>query len=149
MCARRNRGHHGLPKGVRLTGHNIETTTTLTLMNCPFGENPRLLAPTPLPHSAGVLTLPILTLCGEIVIMPRPDIGEYLRLIERHRITHSFLSPTVINGLLDHPGLGSAKLGSLRCIWYGAAPMSPARLAEALTRIGGCSGNCSGRPHRT
>ncbi|WP_031470940.1 hypothetical protein [Sciscionella sediminilitoris] len=38
----------------------------------------------------------------------------------------------MIYGLLDHPGLHSAKLESLGCIWYGAAPMSPARLAEAL-----------------
>jgi acyl-CoA synthetase (AMP-forming)/AMP-acid ligase II len=38
--------------------------------------------------------------------------------------------------LLDHPGLATAQLGSLRCLWYGAAPMSVARLEEALERIG-------------
>jgi len=73
---------------------------------------------------------------GEIVIMPKPDLPEFLALIERHRITHTFLPPTLIYMLLDHPGLAPADLGSLRCLWYGAAPMSASRLAEALARIG-------------
>ena len=38
--------------------------------------------------------------------------------------------------VLDQPGLDRADLSSLQCFWYGAAPMSAARLEEALTRIG-------------
>jgi fatty-acyl-CoA synthase len=36
--------------------------------------------------------------------------------------------------LLGHPDVGSADLSSLQCFWYGAAPMSVARLVEALER---------------
>jgi acyl-CoA synthetase (AMP-forming)/AMP-acid ligase II len=89
-----------------------------------------------LTHAAGVLCFPIMALGGEVVIMPKPDLGDFLSLIERHRITHTFLPPTLIYMLLEHPGLTSSDLSSLRCLWYGAAPMSAARLEQALTRIG-------------
>jgi fatty-acyl-CoA synthase len=129
-------GTTGRPKGVMLTGHNIETMTALTLMSYPFGPRPRYLALAPLTHAAGVLCFPVMALGGEIVIMPKPDLAEFAALIGRHRITHTFLPPTLIYMLLDHPGLAQADLGSLECMWYGAAPMSASRLEEAIARIG-------------
>ncbi|WP_113700403.1 acyl-CoA synthetase [Nonomuraea lactucae] len=129
-------GTTGRPKGVMLTGRNLETMSALTLMSYPFGERPVYLALAPLTHAAGVLCFPIMTLGGEIVVMPAPDLTEFLALIERHRVTHTFLPPTLIYMLLAHAGLPSADLTSLRCFWYGAAPMSAARLEEAIGRIG-------------
>lgn len=129
-------GTTGKPKGVMLSGRNIETMTALTLMGYPFKGRPVYLALAPLTHAAGVLCFPIMTLGGRIVIMHHPDIDEFLGLIAHYRVTHTFLPPTVIYMLLDHPGLDRAKLGSLQCFWYGAAPISATRLAEALKRIG-------------
>lgn len=145
MHARSTGGTTGKPKGVRLTEDNMMTSTALALMSYPFGDRPRYLALAPLTHSAGVLTFPILSLGGHIVIMARPDIGEFLRLIAHHRITHAFLPPTVIYGVLDHPDLDATDLSSLRCLWYGAAPMSPTRLTEALERIGPVLGQLFGQ----
>jgi fatty-acyl-CoA synthase len=125
-------GTTGKPKGVMLTGHNIETMTALTLMSYPFDGRPAYLALAPLTHAAGVLCFPIMTLGGEIVIMPAPDLAQFAELIGRHKITHTFLPPTLIYLLLDHPGLASADLTSLQCMWYGAAPMSSARLEQAI-----------------
>jgi fatty-acyl-CoA synthase len=119
--------------------------SALTLMSYPFGPRPRYLALAPLTHAAGVLCFPVMTLGGQIVIMPKPDLAEFLALIERHQITHTFLPPTLIYMLLDHPGLASADLTSLRCLWYGAAPMSVSRLQEALTRIGPVMGQLFGQ----
>ncbi|GKQ54117.1 AMP-binding protein [Bradyrhizobium sp. Ce-3] len=129
-------GTTGKPKGVMLSGRNIEAMTALTLMGYPFKGRPVYLALAPLTHAAGVLCFPIMTLGGRIVIMHHPDIGEFLALIERYRVTHTFLPPTVIYMLLDHPGLDAADRSSLQCFWYGAAPISATRLAEALRRIG-------------
>ena len=129
-------GTTGKPKGVMLSGRNIETMTALTLMGYPFKSRPTYLAFAPLTHAAGVLCFPIMTLGGRVVIMHHPDIGEFLNLIARYRVTHTFLPPTVIYMLLDHPNLESANLRSLQCFWYGAAPISVARLTEALRRIG-------------
>ena len=43
---------------------------------------------------------------------------------------------TLIYMLLAHEDLASTDLGSLQCFWYGAAPMSVARLEEAIAKIG-------------
>jgi len=68
--------------------------------------------------------------------MHHPDIGEFLDVIESYGVTHTFLPPTVIYMLLDHPKLDATRRDSLQCFWYGAAPISAARLTEALKRIG-------------
>jgi len=78
----------------------------------------------------------VLALGGRVVIMPKPDLSEFLALIEKHRITHTFLPPTLIYMLLEHPQLAATRRDSLQCFWYGAAPISAARLEEALTKIG-------------
>ena len=129
-------GTTGRPKGVMLTGRNLETMSALTLMGYPFSGRPRYLALAPLTHAAGVLCFPVMALGGEIIVMPKPDLTAYLALIERHRITHTFLPPTLIYMLLGHENLAAADLSSLQCLWYGAAPMSAARLEEAIGRIG-------------
>ena len=138
-------GTTGRPKGVMLTGHNIETMSALTLMSYPFRPRPRYLALAPLTHAAGVLCFPVMTLGGEIVIMPAPDLTEFLALVEKDKITHTFLPPTLIYLLLDHDRLAETDTGSLQCLWYGAAPMSASRLEEALTRIGPVLGQLFGQ----
>jgi acyl-CoA synthetase (AMP-forming)/AMP-acid ligase II len=119
-----------------LTGRNLETMTAITLMAYPFDGRPVYLALAPLTHAAGVLCFPVLALGGQIVIMRTPDIGTFLALVEDHRVTHTFLPPTLIYMVLGHEALDRTDLSSLQCFWYGAAPMSVARLSEALTRIG-------------
>ncbi|WP_328443660.1 acyl-CoA synthetase [Amycolatopsis sp. NBC_00438] len=129
-------GTTGRPKGVMLTGRNLEVMSAITLMSYPFDGRPVYLALAPLTHAAGVLCFPILARGGEIVIMAKPDVGRFLELIERHRVTHTFLPPTLIYMVLGHEALDTTDLSSLQCFWYGAAPMSTTRLTEALDRIG-------------
>ncbi len=129
-------GTTGRPKGVMLTNTNLETMTALTLMGYPFEGRPVYLALAPLTHAAGVLCFPVLARGGEIVVMRAPDVGAFLGLIEQHRVTHTFLPPTLVYMVLGHEALATTDLTSLQCFWYGAAPMSATRLAEALERIG-------------
>jgi fatty-acyl-CoA synthase len=129
-------GTTGRPKGVELTGTNLETMTAITLMSYPFDGRPVYLALAPLTHAAGVLCFPVMALGGEIVVMRSPDIGAFLALVQRHSVTHTFLPPTLIYMALAHEHLDDTDLSSLQCFWYGAAPMSAARLAEALRRVG-------------
>jgi acyl-CoA synthetase (AMP-forming)/AMP-acid ligase II len=86
-----------------------------------------------------------MSLGGEIVIMSQPDLGEFLALVERHRITHTFLPPTLIYMLLGHADLDQTDKTSLQCLWYGAAPMSASRLEEAINRIGPVMGQLFGQ----
>jgi fatty-acyl-CoA synthase len=129
-------GTTGRPKGVLLTTRNLETMTAITLMAYPWVGRPVYLALAPLTHAAGVLCFPVLARGGEVVVMRAPDVGGFLEHVERHRVTHTFLPPTLIYMVLAHDRLESTDLASLQCFWYGAAPMSAARLEEALTRIG-------------
>ena len=129
-------GTTGQPKGVMLSGGNLEAMSALTLMSYPFDGRPVYLALAPLTHAAGVLCFPIMALGGRIVIMPKADLGEFLRLVADRRVTHTFLPPTLIYMLLEHPALPATDLSSLQCFWYGAAPMSATRLEEALIKIG-------------
>jgi len=138
-------GTTGRPKGVMLTGRNLETVASLTLMSYPFAGSPVYLALAPLTHAAGILCFPILALGGQIVIMAHADLGEFLELIGRRRVTHTFLPPTVIYSLLDHPALASADVASLQCLWYGAAPMSAARLEQAIGVFGPVLGQLFGQ----
>jgi len=62
------------------------------------------------------------------VIMPTPDLTEFLALVEKNKITHTFLPPTLIYMLLDHDRLTHTDTSHLQCLWYGAAPMSASRL---------------------
>jgi fatty-acyl-CoA synthase len=129
-------GTTGQPKGVMLSGRNLETMSALTLMGYPFDGRPVYLALAPLTHAAGVLCFPILALGGRIVIMPKPDLTDFLKLIAQKRVTHTFLPPTLIYMLLEHPKLPETDRSSLQCFWYGAAPISATRLEEAIGKIG-------------
>lgn len=129
-------GTTGTPKGVMLSAANLEAMAAAVLMRFPFEGRPVYLAMAPLTHAAGVMAFPCLTLGGHIVIMPKADLGEFLRMVEQHRVTHCVLPPTLIYMLLDHPDLPKSDLGSLQCLWYGAAPMSPVRLADACVKLG-------------
>lgn len=132
-------GTTGRPKGVMLTGTNIETMTALTIMGYPWperGERPIYLAMAPLTHAAGVLCFPVLTQGGSIVVIRQAAVDTFLTKVAEHRATHTFLPPTLIYMILDHPDLATSDLSSLQCFWYGAAPMSAKRLEEALTSIG-------------
>ncbi|MEV7543970.1 AMP-binding protein [Streptomyces sp. NPDC089915] len=138
-------GTTGEPKGVMLTAGNLEAMTALTLIGYPFEGRPTYLALTPLTHAAGVLCFPVLALGGRILVMSTPDVGEFLRLIGSERVTHTFLPPTVIYALLDHERAATTDYSSLQCLWYGAAPMSPTRLEEAIGLMGPVLGQLFGQ----
>jgi long-chain acyl-CoA synthetase len=63
-----------------------------------------------------------------IVLQPRFDADDMLRLIARHKVTHMHIVPTMFVRLLRLPAEVKAKydLSSLRFITHGAAPCAPA-----------------------
>jgi fatty-acyl-CoA synthase len=139
-------GPGGRPRGAQLTAHNIDAMAALTLMSYPFTGRPVYLALAPMTHEAGALCVPVLALGGHIVLMPEPDLAEFLTLVGQHEVTHAFLPAGLISALVDHPALAAADLSSLQCLWYGAAPMPPGRLATAVQKIGPVLGQFFGQP---
>jgi fatty-acyl-CoA synthase len=134
----------GPVKAVMLTGDNIVAMTALTLTSYPFGARPVYLALAPLTELAGLLSLPVMALGGQIIVMPEPDLDELLTLIGQYQVTHAFVPSALIPALLDRPALEHADLSSLQCLWYGPDPISSDRLAEAVDAIGPVMGRLFG-----
>jgi long-chain acyl-CoA synthetase len=67
------------------------------------------------------------------VVQPRFDAGEWLRLVAQHRVATTFMVPTMLQRILDHPDFAGTDLTSLVAIAYGAAaaPISLVRRAMA------------------
>jgi acyl-CoA synthetase (AMP-forming)/AMP-acid ligase II len=61
---------------------------------------------------------------------------RWLRLVEKERVTHCHLVPTMLFRVLEHPKLRSFDLSSLETIGYGSAPM-PRERVERLSEIFG------------
>ncbi|HZD27042.1 MAG TPA: AMP-binding protein [Alphaproteobacteria bacterium] len=129
-------GTTGRSKGVMLPHRAMVTNVLMTLAEWQWPREIRLLAATPITHAAGAMIAPVLLRGGTVVMQPGFDAGKFLAAVERHRITATFLVPTMIYVLLDHPKMKETDTSSLQMIVYGAAPMSPARLIEGLEVFG-------------
>jgi fatty-acyl-CoA synthase len=129
-------GTTGKPKGVVHTQRVHVTMVMAELAEWDWPREVRFLAMTPITHAAGAMIMAVLMRSGTFVMNKGFDPEKFFALVERHRITATFLVPTMIYVLLDHPGLRDADLSSLALVIYGAAPMSPARLAEGMKVFG-------------
>jgi fatty-acyl-CoA synthase len=101
-----------------------------------FGWHESFLFPTPLTHAGGCLILPVLLRRGRCVIIDHFEPELFLQTVERERVTMTFLVPTMIYVLLDHPSLQKHDFSSLRNIIYGAAAIAPERLKQAVATFG-------------
>ncbi|HSW18553.1 MAG TPA: AMP-binding protein [Ramlibacter sp.] len=129
-------GTTGQSKGIV---HHQRTVVTSALQQLACWEWPqevRFLAATPVSHAAGAMILTTFLLGGTVHLLERFTPGGFLQAVAAERITTTFLVPTQIYGLLDSPELSEHDLASLRLVLYGAAPMAPARLRQALGRLG-------------
>ncbi|MGP3536257.1 AMP-binding protein [Microbacterium sp. RD1] len=129
-------GTTGRPKGV-MNSHRamVQQAQTVTAS---FGlpDNPRYLAAAPITHAASLPVMPTLLRGGTIVLHDAFDPEKFARTIQDERITYTFGVPTMVYALLEVMGKHSFDVSSLRTFAYGAAPMSPSRIGEALEVFG-------------
>jgi len=129
-------GTTGRPKGVVLQ-HRAWCNMVLSILaEFQLPQVPRYLAAAPITHAAGMMIVPTLLRGGTVWLHPGFDPDRFLRAIAAERINLGFGVPTMIYVLLDHPAFDRTDLSSLETFLYGTAPMSPARLAESLERMG-------------
>jgi acyl-CoA synthetase (AMP-forming)/AMP-acid ligase II len=105
-------------------------------MDSPAHPGDRLALIGPVTHASGMLMQPYLYCGATLVLFDTFESAHFLREVERLRITHVFMVPAMINMVLNDPALDHVELRSLKMLGYGAAPMAPARIEEAWTRIG-------------
>jgi fatty-acyl-CoA synthase len=128
-------GTTGRPKGVEVPHRALVAQTAMLTASWGLPENPRYLIPAPITHAGVLPVLPTLCRGGTVVLHQGFDPAHWLRTVAEERITYAFTVPTMLYALLDH-GVGDADLASLETILYGAAPMTPARIAEAHATFG-------------
>ncbi len=129
-------GTTGKPKGVMLSHRAWVYTVLMEMNDLGFGWEEVFLYSTPLTHAGGCLMLPVLLRKGRCVIIDHFEPGLFLETVEKEKVTMSFLVPTMIYVLLDYPDLKRYDTGSLRNIIYGASPIAPDRLKQALNTFG-------------
>jgi long-chain acyl-CoA synthetase len=128
-------GTSGRPKGVRrrLTGTDPDVVPGNALWFFgvfrlqPFDDHVHLCS-SPLYHTAVMNFATMSVQLGHpVVLMDRWEPEETLRLIERHRVTHSHMVPTQFRRLLALPDSTKTAydLSSMRCMIHSAAPCPP------------------------
>ena len=85
-------------------------------------------------HASGTFVIPFWLRGAASAVLPGFVPGEFLAAIERWRVTHTNVVPTMLGALLQAPE--EADLSSLRCVVYGASPMPRPLLERALDRWG-------------
>jgi acyl-CoA synthetase (AMP-forming)/AMP-acid ligase II len=87
-------------------------------------------------HVGGAIgTLSSLYSGNTYVVQNRFDAGEWLRLVQEHRVTSTFLVPTMLARILDHPDFGNTDLSSLASIAYGAAAAPITLVSSAMAAM--------------
>ena len=134
-------GTTGLPKSIPISQRQL--SARITGITTPFRPDA--------PPTVSMMSVPFFHVGGAIgvlgnlyagntyVIQPRFDAGRWLRLAQTHRVTTTFMVPTMLQRILDHPDFGSTDLSSLTTIAYGAAaaPVTLVRRAmAALPNVG-------------
>jgi acyl-CoA synthetase (AMP-forming)/AMP-acid ligase II len=129
-------GTTGPSKGAVHTHYGLEQCMFNQIRCYRTEEGSRLLSIAPLSHAAGMFALSFYSSAGANIIMAGFDPAEVLRLIEKEKITHVFLPPTLINVLLVHPGVEKVDFSSLKMCLTGSAPTAPEKFKEAVKLFG-------------
>jgi bile acid-coenzyme A ligase len=92
-------------------------------------EGDTTLVPVPLSHNTGMTTASIALLMGHhLVLAPRFDSHDFLRLITEYRVTFLTTVPTIMQRVLPvyHANPDAYDLSSIRRFWHVGAPCPPA-----------------------
>jgi len=133
-------GTTGLPKAV-LVSHKARCASAIaSARDFGLAENDIIIASTPLFHTAGLFVwFGTGVMLGTTTVMPASwDPLEFMRLVEKERVSGAFLVPSQLNDLITHPEFSAASLNSLRNVGYAGAPMGRAlfdRIQAALPQV--------------
>jgi len=108
----------------------------LALEEADWTATTRILHMSPLSHGGGLFFITGLFCGASNVTLNDPDLCKFCRVVERERVTTTFVVPTLLYRLLDFPDALTANLTSLQNIYYGAAPMSATKLKLLQERFG-------------
>jgi len=130
-------GTTGVPKGV--VQHNGAAMTSfynVLLDGLDIKKDDSVALTSPVTHASGAMILPHFIRGAKVVILPGFDSKKLLETVEKERITTLYLVPTTIVMLLNDPDLKKYDLSSVKSIRYGASPIAPDVLRQAIDAFG-------------
>jgi acyl-CoA synthetase (AMP-forming)/AMP-acid ligase II len=132
-------GTSGLPKSVVLTHRNLVASLCQTRPVHQVGEDDVVIAALPLFHAFGFqVTLNLALLQGAtVVILPRFELGAFLRTVQDYAVTRAEVVPPIVLTLATSDRVDDFDLSSLRVVTAAAAPLD-GDLARAFAARIGC-----------
>ncbi|HVF43922.1 MAG TPA: 4-coumarate--CoA ligase family protein [Pyrinomonadaceae bacterium] len=131
-------GTTGVCKGVMLTHRNlVANLSQLRGAGHDLSED-TLVCVLPLFHIYGLVAIANLAMLSgsKVVMMPRFDFAQLLKVMQDYRVTFAHLVPPIILALAKQPVVDDYDLSSLRTIFSGAAPLGAELARECEARLG-------------
>ncbi len=132
-------GTTGKPKALFVNHGVILTSLKMVAVNVRFtpGRGAEVVVlGIPLIGAGSGALYPVLVTGSTLVLPPSYETDDVLRAIQVHQATRTFITPSQLIDILDHPECDPSDLRSLRNVIYGTAPIPAAKLEEALRRFG-------------
>ena len=129
-------GTTGISKGVMHTHKSYISIVFGEMVEWEIDYDEVMLVMPPLPHATGFMVPPCLLRGGKVILTQGFDPQEMCQIIQKEKVTWTFMVPTMIYMLLDYPDRKKYDLSSMRTILYGAAPISAERLKQAMAEFG-------------
>jgi acyl-CoA synthetase (AMP-forming)/AMP-acid ligase II len=132
-------GTTGFPKGVMLAHRGLWASAAAMIADLGLDRDTIYLHAAPMFHLAdGAMTMGVLLAGGSHAMIPAFNAEQVMAAVQRHRISHLLLVPTMIHMTMTHPKLAEADLSSLRRLLYGASPIPEALLVLAMRALPNC-----------
>jgi acyl-CoA synthetase (AMP-forming)/AMP-acid ligase II len=130
-------GTTGLPKAIVITQGQLSARISGVATPFDAGRPPTVsMMSVPFFHVGGAIgVLGNLYAGNTYVVQTRFDAGQWLRMVREHRVTSTFMVPTMLQRILDHPDFDGTDLSSLSAIAYGAAAAPVALVRRAMAAL--------------
>lgn len=129
-------GTTGRSKGVMLSHDNLVFNALNVVPEMGYGIDSIYMHAAPMFHLADMASTFAVTLAGgSHGIVPRFDVADVLSFMEREKITHTLLVPTMINLLVSSGKIKDFDVSSVKRMLYGASPMPEAVLISAMEQM--------------
>ncbi|MBF0523886.1 MAG: long-chain-fatty-acid--CoA ligase [Deltaproteobacteria bacterium] len=130
-------GTTGAPKGCMATHINYYHAGRSLTLEMKMNKDDVGIIASPLFHATGEVTLMNDVYNGTTsIIMAQWDTGEFMRLVDKYRVTTGMLATPMLLFLVQHPNDELYDLSSLKKIFFAGAPVTPVVFQQAINRFG-------------